>query len=242
MSKGDFKNRLKSFIVNRLNSAPPGSRTSYSQCGEDILMDFILAQLGVTEPTYLDIGAHHPTYLNNTFLFYKRGCRGVNIEPDPSLFEAFVNERDSDINLNVGIGIGKEVSRTDFYVMTSRVLNTFSKEEAERIHASTQYKIEKVLPIDLLNVDMIIEKHFKERKPDIISIDVEGWDFDIVKSLDLSALSRTVFCVETLNYSENNTEEKRKDIIDHFIANGFFAYADTYINSLFVNRDVYSKR
>jgi len=238
----NLTSRLKGFLINRLASAPQNEKSSYSQCGEDILLAFVLAELGIELPVYLDIGAHHPSYLNNTNLFYKKGSRGVNIEPDPHLFQEFVKERSEDINLNVGVGMTDEIKQTDFYVMTARVLNTFSKEEAERIDETTQYKIEKVIPIDLVSVNTVLDKYFKDKKPDLISIDVEGWDYEIVRSLDFSQLERTVFCVETLTYTEDKSEKKRTDIIDYFIEKGFFVCADTYINSIFVNKSVWLNR
>ncbi|MFM6249337.1 MAG: hypothetical protein ACKPEQ_09345, partial [Dolichospermum sp.] len=56
---------------------------SYSQCGEDLIINFIFNNLGIINPSYLDIGAHHPTYLSNTYSFYRKGCQGVCVEPDP---------------------------------------------------------------------------------------------------------------------------------------------------------------
>src|SRR5688572_6735284 len=82
---------------------PTGSE-SFSQSGEDLIVDFILNGVGLSMPTYLDIGAHHPHYINNTYKFYKRGCRGVNIEPDPSLIVEFERIRSEDVNLNFGVG------------------------------------------------------------------------------------------------------------------------------------------
>jgi hypothetical protein len=59
-------------------------KKSFSQSGEDLIIDFIFNALGISRPSYIDIGAHHPYYLNNTAIFYLRGARGINIEPDPS--------------------------------------------------------------------------------------------------------------------------------------------------------------
>jgi hypothetical protein len=158
------------------------------------------------------------------------------------LIQAFIELRSEDTNLNVGIGIDGSAMQTDFYIMSARVLNTFSREEAERIHATTQYKIEKVAPIDLMSVSKVMEQYFSLKRPDIISIDVEGWDFEIVKSLDLDQLRRTVFCVETLTYTEDKSEKKRTDIIEYFIEKGFFVCADTYINTIFVDKSVWLSR
>ncbi len=77
---------------------------SYSQCGEDLIVQYIFSLRGVLKPTYLDIGAHHPFALSNTAIFYMKGCRGVNVEANPDLFRFFKRHRLRDINLNLGIG------------------------------------------------------------------------------------------------------------------------------------------
>ena len=46
-----------------------GSRRSYAQCGEDLIIDFLFATLKVPKVRYLDLGAHHPTYFSNTYFF-----------------------------------------------------------------------------------------------------------------------------------------------------------------------------
>ena len=106
-------------------------RKSWSQCGEDLILRYLFDLLHIARPTYIDIGAHHPWYYNNTYLFYRQGARGVNIEPDPSLHAGLVRGRRHDINLNIGIGPGE--AELDFYVMSTRTLNTFSASEAKKL-------------------------------------------------------------------------------------------------------------
>src|SRR5689334_18987985 len=62
---------------------------SYSQCGEDIIIDHVFRLRGIPSPSYIDIGANHPYFINNTAMFYERGCRGINIEANPQLLSAF---------------------------------------------------------------------------------------------------------------------------------------------------------
>lgn len=47
---------------------------------EDNVLDWLTGykKTGV----YVDVGANHPDRMNNTKLFYERGWRGINIEPD----------------------------------------------------------------------------------------------------------------------------------------------------------------
>ena len=101
-------------------------KTSFSQCGEDLIIKFIFDNIGIHEPSYIDIGAHHPYFISNTALFYKNGCRGINIEPDPILFKGFLKYRNEDKNLN--IGVSSTNNEMDFYIISTPTLNTFSKD------------------------------------------------------------------------------------------------------------------
>ena len=74
---------------------------SFSQCGEDLIIQYIFNSIGIKNPSYIDIGAHHPFYLNNTAIFSLTGSIGVNIEADPKLINRFRKLRQRDLNLNV---------------------------------------------------------------------------------------------------------------------------------------------
>jgi hypothetical protein len=85
--------RIANRFINRcVNWTKKGHRkVSYSQCGEDIIINFILTCLKIDKPTYMDIGAHHPFRFSNTALFYEAGCHGINIEPDPTYLNCSKN-------------------------------------------------------------------------------------------------------------------------------------------------------
>lgn len=214
-------------------------KKSYSQCGEDLIVDFIFNALDIKKPSYLDIGAHDPTYLNNTYLFYEKGCRGVNVEPDPFLYNRFAAKRRNDVNLN--IGIARETGSLDFYIMSSKTLNTFSAEEAKRYENYGRQKIEKVVKTEVRNVNEIIRSHFSPR-PNFISLDIEGMEMEVLESLDFGKFSPEVFCVETLSYTEDKSERKLSEIAELICGKGFFVYADTYINTIFVDKKSWSGR
>ena len=216
------------------------SKISYSQCGEDLIVDFIFQAMGIGSPTYLDLGAHHPFYINNTFYFYDRGCCGVCVEPDPTLFAYIKKSRKKDICLNVGVGVGAK-ENAKFYVLSARTLNTFSKSEAERYQSYGNHKIEKILNIPLVKVDEIIREHFS-KGPNFVSLDVEGLDFEIIKTYDFSYHRPEVFCIETLTYTEDKSEKKLTELIDYMKGKDYMVYADTYINTIFVNRESWEGR
>ena len=212
---------------------------SYSQCGEDLILQQLFKVLGVIKVSYLDVGAHHPTYLSNTYLFYKNGGNGICVEPDPSLFESFGKERPRDIHLNCGAGIVP--GEADFYVMSTSTLNTFSKEEAERYQSYGQQRILKTIRIKLETINDIILLNF-QKSPNLVSLDVEGLDYLILQSFDFNKYRPEVFCLETLSYTEDKSERKLTEIIDLMHANGYMTYADTYINTIFVDTVAWKNR
>jgi hypothetical protein len=56
---------------------------------------------------YIDVGAHHPFRYSNTHMLYRRGWRGINIDPIPGAKIAFDRFRPGDINLEMGVGCKK---------------------------------------------------------------------------------------------------------------------------------------
>lgn len=210
-------------------------KNSYSQCGEDLIIEHIMNSLKIEKPKYIDIGAHHPFYLSNTALFYLKGSTGINIEPDPYLFKEFKKYRKRDLNLNIGVHSHED--ELDFYIMSARTLNTFSESEAQRYAKEYGYKIKSIEKVKVDNTSNIIFNYCNGNFPDILSLDVEGIELDILKSIDYSKNYPVVVCCETLSFSNRGDGIKNTDIINFLKSVGYVVYADTYINTIFVKKD-----
>jgi FkbM family methyltransferase len=234
-----LKYRLLPSLRRLRNNHSENAKVSYSQCGEDLIMQLLFKVLGIDTVSYLDVGAHHPTYLSNTYLFYKSGGRGVCVEPDPSLFEEFGKKRPHDVHLNCGVGTF--AGQVDFFVMSTSTLNTFSKEEVERYLSYGKQRIMKTIKIELRLINDILEKHF-EKCPNLVSLDVEGMDYEILDCFNFGKYRPDVFCLETLSYNEDKSERKLTEIIDIMHKNGYLTYADTYINTIFVDKSAWDNR
>lgn len=229
----EIKERLRTKLFQLIN--PPYVEQSYSQAGEDRILSYLFGTMGIEKPSYLDIGANLPKICNNTFLFYERGSAGVCVEADPALFDDLLRIRKRDKCLNIGITFDDR-TEADFYIFPIPALNTLSKEEAEYRARNGSYEIEKTIKIPLKTINEVIEENFAET-PDLISLDVEGIDLDILKSLDFNKYRPLAICVETITYSENRTEKKIFEILDFVTSKGYFVYADTHINTIFVNEE-----
>jgi FkbM family methyltransferase len=227
-------------IIRKLLRQEDRYKISYAQCGEDLIVAFIFNGLNMPHWRYLDIGAHHPRDISNTYLFYEQGHRGVCVEPDPTLFAEIRRVRHDDVCLNVGVG-NTEESDADFFIMTSKSLNTFSRTEAERYRTYDSEEIESVIRIPLVSINTLAEKYF-DPHPNFISLDIEGLDFEVLKTFDFDRFRPEVFCVETLTYTTDKSERKIVEIMDLMTSKGYFPYADTYINTIFVRRDSWATR
>ena len=214
-------------------------KNSYSQSGEDLIVKYIFDVLGIQKPGYLDIGAHHPYYLSNTALFYENGSRGINIEPDPTLIKAFVKYRKKDTNLNIGISYKKSV--LDFYIINDPVLNTFSKEEAENYAKEGNYFIAEKKQIEVDTMQSVLSTYNNGMFPEFLSIDAEGEDELIVKSMNVVENFPVVICRESISFSNSGKGEKNHTLIEFIKSMGYLLYADTYINSIFVRKDKWEK-
>lgn len=226
---------IKEFLKKVLYSY---KNTSYSQAGEDMVVRYLFRDIGKNDKiTYLDLGTNTPDYGNNTYWFYQRNGKGVCVEADPTLIRRIKQVRPKDKIINAGVAFSTE-KESDFYIFNVPSISTFNKEEAEIRNKSGQNKIVNVAKVPLLNINNLIEQNF-DTYPDFISIDIEGLDLDVLKSLDLERFPIPVICAETCTYSENHIRSKDLSIADFMLSKGYEVYADTYINTIFTNKSWY---
>jgi len=213
----------------------PRGYTSYSQCSEDLIVRYIFNLRGISKPTYLDIGANDPFYISNTALFYVNGSRGINIEANPRLLNNFKKRRPEDVNINVGIGNRDTI--LDFYVINDPTLSSFSKDECEKFIATGKYHITDTIKVKITTIQKIIDKHNNGVFPDYLTIDTEGMDLEILKTIDYSQNAPKVICVEAADYSPIGAGERRTELIDFLVSKGYYEYASTNLNAIMVMRD-----
>jgi FkbM family methyltransferase len=224
----------------RLGKTPHG-KVSYAQAGEDLIASFVLRDiLRRPKGTYFDIGANDPIWLSNTYLFYRSGWRGVCIEPNAMLAKRIRRTRPRDLCVEAAVGIEGH-GTADLYVMEPAGLSTFVKEDAERIQSEGGGSIQQVCNVSLIPVNDLIAKHFTQA-PDFVSLDIEGLDLAVLQSWDFRKCRPAVICVETLEYSATGVCRKLPEIAEYMCRQDYFAYADTFINTIFVDQGAWASR
>lgn len=207
---------------------------SYSQCGEDAIVSFVLKILGKEKIFYVDIGAHHPFYLSNTACFYESGSRGVNVEPNPVLFKAFEKNRKRDLNLN--LGVGRESGLLPFFVMNEPTLSTFSSSSIDGLREKG-YVVEKTIEVEVIDGTELCRRIPGNPEIDFLNIDAEGIDFEILESWPFDKYCPTVVCVEIYEFVNRGKQAIRSEIVNLLESKHYFLFGSNSTNGIFVRRD-----
>jgi hypothetical protein len=210
------------------------TKSGFSAYGEDILVTswFQHFSIDIRTVRYLDIGAAHPWKINNTFLLYQHGARGVLVEPDPDQATVLAKVRPNDVVLNVGASFDDQRS-ANLIRLTAGMFNTFSQDQAAFVLSSShnwnedqRQEIRDRIEVGLVPVNEIIEKNFGDRGPGFISIDAESKDIDSLRSLDFKKYKPLIVCMEAI---------RDRSVADEiFLPHGYLFGANTPDNFLYL--------
>ncbi|MBX3611670.1 MAG: FkbM family methyltransferase [Hydrogenophaga sp.] len=183
-------------ILTRLGLCDPDltPQKSYGQDGEDLILDRLLERL--TTGFYVDVGAHHPARFSNTYLFYRRGWRGINIDAQPGSMKPFDRLRPRDINIECGVA--GSPGRLTYHRFDEPALNTFDATEAQRKNRAPYHLIE-TIEVEVQRLDALLDEYLPPGQAiDFLSVDVEGLDHDVLASNDWTRYRPRFVLAETL--------------------------------------------
>ena len=200
-----------------------GDRT-FSQHGEDLILLTIFHCLGIKRPSYLDIGCYDPFVISNTALLYLRGSCGINVDINPDSIARFRRHRPDDINIVAGVGPDR--GKLPFYFHSHALsAGSFVRDLIE------PHGIEQQIDVDVITLDDIVNEHARGTFPDLLSIDIEGFDLPVLKSFDFSKTAPKVIICE--GFCDNR--DYHGQIADLLKAAGFFFYVWTGANMTFIH-------
>ena len=165
-------------------------RETYAMDGEDLVIAdyFKNKQQGF----YVDVGCYHPIHRNNTYLLYKKGWNGINIDIHSFSVDLFNYLRPNDLNYNFAISDKKEIINMYFQKELSQ-LSTIDYDQAKK---SLQGQI-KEKKIQAFTLDEVLAfSNLKNRKIDLLDIDVEGADLKVLQGLTFEKFKPELICVE----------------------------------------------
>jgi FkbM family methyltransferase len=202
---------------------------SYSQEGEDM----ILARLFGTEKKqgfYVDVGAHHPQRFSNTYYFYLKGWRGINIDPLPGSMKQFQEIRSLDVNIECAINDNGE--QLTYYQFNQPAFNTFSKKIADERIDNKQSHIISQNEILCHRLEDVLDKFMPEGQfIDFLTIDVEGFDLNVLRSNNWEKYRPYVILVEDLKSGAIKNSQS-SPVVSYMENHGYELYAKS-MNTLF---------
>jgi FkbM family methyltransferase len=223
--QSNFLKRILSKIYQKYAFKLPNK--SYSQEGEDLILKRFFEDR--TTGFYVDIGAYHPTRFSNTYLFYKKGWRGINIEPRPGSKKLFDRVRKRDINIEAAVS--DEEKELVYYRFNEPALNGFSKNISMERDKLEKFKIIDEIKITTTALTKILENYLPpETRIDFMSVDVEGFDFKVLKSNNWIKYRPQFILTEDLNF--NLQFPGKSDAFNFMKEKNYELIAKTY-NTLF---------
>jgi FkbM family methyltransferase len=226
--------------------ASPSGSESFSQLGEDRIVASILRFIGQAEPLrYADIGAAHPVWDNNTYLFYKAGGSGLLVEADPDYLAEYSQHRPRDAVEQVAVVPERLAGNGNitFYAMEDRGWSSISAEHSALAASLGKGGVRREFTVRCEGINALLSRHFPEGRIDLLSIDIEGVDAELLADLDMARFSPKILIVE------NDGAVEETDGVDRagspFIATarmmkarGYRFYGYTFVNTIYVRADV----
>jgi len=196
--EGNFITKNIYFFFNKYISKFVSFRKSYSQGAMDLILDTILKKKD--SGVYVDVGCQHPIKNNNTYLLFKRGWSGVNIDLDKFNIELFKFNRPRDYNVNKAVSDKKEIVDLYFYHQKSPI-NTLNKKISELQNDS----VSEIKKMETETLSSILDSS-PYKSIDVLSIDVEGSELKVLKGLNFDKYKPKLIIVEYLDLKANKWE------------------------------------
>jgi FkbM family methyltransferase len=208
---------------------PP--RISYAQNHEDILLDRVF---GDHVGTFMHVGASRPTVDNLTYFFYRRGWRGVNLEPIPQLLAQFREVRPGDLNLPLAAWDSNgEIPFFEVGPPDSEGLSTLSAMIAEEYRSRGVAFNERQVPVRTIR--SLVEELAID-PPDFLAIGAEGAVEQVIRGLPLETWRPGVIVVEATWPRTTVASHHGWELILH--AHGYLLATSNGVNGFYLRDDL----
>jgi len=200
-------------------------KRNFSQANEEK----IISELFKKKPKgfYIDVGCYNPRKYSNTALLYKKGWTGINIDAEKKNLKWFKIFRKRDINLNYFISNKK--TKIDYCVFDESALNGIYDNERLEVLKKNGFEPLEIRKMKTYSLDEILSIYKTKNKDiDFLDIDVEGHDFQVLKSINLRKYNVSVILIEINN--------KKKNITEFLLKNGYVEYMKEDRNVFFTKK------
>ncbi|MRD46951.1 FkbM family methyltransferase [Caenimonas koreensis] len=154
---------------------------SYTRNFEDVYLNRVFGN--IAQGFFVDVGAHYPVIDSNTYGLYKRGWRGIAIEPLPECAPDWARFRRNDIY--IAAAAGNTSGNVTFFQFEGRSQNATTSAETVRDFQALGVPATSVT-VPMVTLDEVLAKHRPQGPIHVISIDVEGAEKAVLEGIDLN--------------------------------------------------------
>jgi FkbM family methyltransferase len=159
-----------------------------------------------TKKVFVDVGAARPDYLSVSALYRAAGWRIIAIEPNPEFCELHKAKGYEVLQFACG---DHDEDDVDFCIVNSHgaeyadgnvSYESFSSLSIKDSYASLQENLDtKTIKVNLRRLDSILKNYAPDiSRIDILSVDVEGWELEVINGLNISKYRPRVMVIENL--------------------------------------------
>lgn len=185
------------------------TKKSYSISNVDLIIDRMFSK--ITNGIYIDIGCNHPIKFNNTYLLYKRGWKGINIDLDKKSISEFNLLRSKDYNLRALISDEDDKEKEIFFYHERSAINTVSKNLIT--HRKTKIEDIKIIKEKTTTLNKVIDNSpFRNQKINLMSIDIEDHEYEALKNFDFNK-----YAIDCIVAECHDLEQEKLEIFNQSI-------------------------
>ena len=204
-------------------------------------VDLIIGELFKNQEKgiYIDVGCNHPFIGNNTYKLFKKGWNGINIDLDYTFIDSFKFHRPKDDNIQIGVS-DKSGEQEMYFHHERSAINTLENSRGKNAILKKNIKTS--------TLNNIIEKsNFKNKEIDYVSIDVEGFELNVLKGFDLKKYKPKALSIEFIDpqmkkeefYHQNINNIINSEVYKYMSDNDYHFVNLLHSDLIFVSKEIF---
>ena len=204
-------------------------------------VDLIIGELFKNQEKgiYIDVGCNHPFIGNNTYKLFKKGWNGINIDLDYTFIDSFKFHRPKDDNIQIGVS-DKSGEQEMYFHHERSAINTLENSRGENAI------LKKNIKTSTLN-DIIEKSNFKNKEIDYVSIDVEGFELNVLKGFNLKKYKPKALSIELIDpqmkkeefYHQNINNIINSEVYKYMSDNDYHFVNLLHSDLIFVSKEIF---
>ena len=229
---------LNQFIADAIQSGnmveptiPTYMQPTYAQAYEDVILMAILnaeqtkQKSGLKGFAFLEIGANHPVNTSPSYCFEKHlGVPCVLVEANPALIDELKKHRKGAVIH--GAVTNSHEPEIDFHLSPDNEISSINK---DFVHAWKDGKVTETIKVPAISINWLLNLMSRNESL-VLSIDVEGHDYEILTDIDFNAFKPLIIMIEPSEEFAPGTVDK---IMNHLTPHGYELVARTFVNLIF---------